>query len=602
MRGGVVVSVRTVWLIYISILVVVAVTPCAVRAGEITRGPYLQDVREDGVIVAWEGTGFSGPVVVYGETSVEESSAPASCVGVHCHVTLSGLAPDSHFLYEVRDGTGPLAPAGTFLTAPDWPRPFRFVVFGDNRSDHASHSMVVDMMLAEEFDLVINTGDMVSDGEVEDQWDVFFGIEADLFHSRPFYPAVGNHEEHDGAIPIVERLFHTPAVTSGSGQMSYYSFDYGNVHFVVIDDFVHVLPWYLCALLGKLYDNCFTADQEAWIKADLAAAAADPEVEHVFIVVHEGPYSSKEHRTGSAAMRALLPTFATSKVRIIFSGHDHIYEHGISGNGLHYVVTGGGGAPLYDSTPDIMNQMFPHEILMVESVHNFQIVEVAGEWVKMSTWDVDNAAIIDEIELGTSPACVSPEDCVAGEAGSCDGAWDCIEFECVWVCAPPPACETPADCPAPSEDACPGNWECTPEGTCLWVCTPEPECLDDAGCQDKPPLSDCVDGAFQCTDGACEWVCPPPLPPDTVEDIGAMSPDIVASPDLTRSDLAPSEEAKTPSADTNLPMHDVPGSRSGGCTSGPAPRPVTILALVFLLMGIPGSRRRGSRVEMRRKS
>ena len=596
---------KTFWLIFITIFVGVVATPCAVRAGEITRGPYLQDVRQDGVIVAWEGTGFTGPVVVYGATSVEESSAPASCVGVHCHVKLSGLAPDSHFLYEVRDGTGTLAPAGTFLTAPDWPRPFNFVVFGDNRSDHASHSMVVDMMLAAEFDLVMNTGDMVSSGEVEEDWDVFFGVEADLFRSRPFYPAVGNHEEHDGAIPIVERLFHTPAGTSGSGQMSYYSFDYGNVHFVVIDDFVHVMPWYLCALIGKLYDDCFTADQEAWILADLAAAAADPEVEHVFIFAHEGPYSSKENRTGSTAMRALLPTFATSKVRIIFSGHDHLYEHGISGNGLHYVVTGGGGAPLYDSTPDFMNQMFPHEILEVESVHNFQIVEIAGEWVKMSTWDVDNAMIIDEIELGTPPACVSPADCADGEVGSCDGAWDCVNFECVWVCAPPPPCETPADCPPPADDACPGQWECTPEETCLWVCAPEPECLDDAGCQDKPPLSDCVDGAFQCTDGACEWVCPPPLSPDSDMDITQdqqEATDHVAVPDLPQADLASSEDAKAPTADTTLPVHDVPGSRSGGCSSGPAPRPVTILALVFLVVGVLGARRRGSRLEVRRRT
>ena len=549
------------------------------EAGEITRGPYLQDVRLDGVVVAWEGLAFSGALVAFGASSLEESSAPAVCVGVHCHAVLTGLPPDSDFLYEVRDGTGALAPSGTFRTAPDWPRPFRFVVFGDNRADHASHSMVVDMILADEFDLVVNTGDMVSDGEVEDQWDVFFGIEAELFRSRPFYPAVGNHEESDGAVPIVERVFHTPFISSGSGEETYYSFDYGNVHFLVIDNFVHVHPWYLCVLQGKMYDNCFTPDQESWIHADLASAAGDPAIEHVFVFVHEGPYSSKENRTGSAAMRELLPTFATSKVRIVFSGHDHLYEHGISGNGLHYVVTGGGGAPLYDSTPDLLNQMFPHEVLMAESVHNFQVVEVAGDWVKMSTWDVDNGKIIDDIELGTPPACVTPEDCAEGAPGGrCEGAWECVALECVWICAPPPSCQLPDDCPAPDEGACPGQWECTPAGTCLWVCAPEAECQGDPDCADKPPLSGCPGGAFQCTDSVCEWLCPPPPVDDGAE----------AAPDILINEEVPMESVQVLDVGPEgLPAEE---GRSRGCAAAGASSPGA--AGMLLLLAIVGLLRR----------
>jgi len=569
------------------------------EAGEITRGPYLQDVRTDGVVVAWEGLDLSGSMVAFGAASLDEHGAAAVCAGVHCHAVLTGLPADADFMYEVRDGAGALAPAGTFRTAPDWPRPFRFVVFGDNRSDHASHSMVVDMMLADDFDLVMNTGDMVSDGELEDQWDVFFGIEAELFRSRPFYPAVGNHEEHDGAIPIVERVFHTPSASSGSGEVSYYSFDYGNVHFLVIDDFVHVFPWYLCILQGKMYDNCFTPDQEAWIHADLAAAAADPVVEHVFVFVHEGPYSSKENRTGSAAMRELLPLFATSKVRIVFSGHDHLYEHGISGNGLHYVVTGGGGAPLYDSKPDFLNQMFPHEILMVESIHNFQLVEVAGEWVKMSTWDVDGAQVIDEIELGTPPACVAAEDCADGEPGTCEGAWGCIDLECVWVCAPPPPCQSPGDCPEPAEGACHGQWECTPEETCLWVCAPESECQGDADCSDKPPLSDCPGGAFQCTEGACEWLCQPPAedvseatPGDMVQDQDIPTGDGAAqSGDAAALDRIDGEEVSTSGVSGLIPASD--GAGTGGCAAGPGGAAAAGgLVLVLALAGLLAHRRR----------
>ncbi|MBM4371351.1 MAG: metallophosphoesterase [Deltaproteobacteria bacterium] len=548
------------WRLFPVLGILVVACPYA-AAGTITRGPYLQNVRWDGITIAWEGTGFSGPVVAYGLQTVEEDTSAPQCEGVHCAVVLQGLQPDAMYLYEVRDGGGVLAEAATFRTAPHWPRPFRFVVFGDTRSDQASHSMVVEAILADEFELVFNTGDMVSDGEVEEQWDLFFGIEEDLLRSKPYYPAMGNHEEDDGEIPIPERLFHTPSLESGSGQMSYYSFDYANVHFTVLDDFVHVNPWYLCLLQGKVYDNCFTAEQLAWIEDDLAKASQDPTIDHVFVLVHEGPYSSKEGRTGSAAMRDLLPLFAESKVRIIFSGHDHLYEHGISGNGIHYVVSGGGGAPLYDSEPTVINQLFPHELLLVSEVHNFQVVEVAGPWVSMTAFDVDANEVLDTLELGTPPGCVEPADCGTVPGGTCEGAWECIAWECLWVCAPPPPCAAPTDCPAAPADACLGHWECTPEGTCLWVCDPDPECVDDTGCADRPPLTDCPGGMFQCSSNVCEWVCPPPgedvvAGPDVAAD---TVPDVAASPD---EGSGPSPDA--PAADTTADPGPVPQVHPGG--------------------------------------
>ena len=45
------------------------------------------------------------------------------------------------------------------------------------------------------------------------------------------------------------------------------------------------------------------------------------------------------------------PLLAAAKVDVLFCGHDHLYERGMgvtpSGK-LTYVITGGGGAPLYD--------------------------------------------------------------------------------------------------------------------------------------------------------------------------------------------------------------------------------------------------------------
>ena len=48
-----------------------------------------------------------------------------------------------------------------------------------------------------------------------------------------------------------------------------------------------------------------------------------------------------------APMTALVPLFEKHGVSAAFFGHDHNYQHYLR-NGIHYVITGGGGAPLYD--------------------------------------------------------------------------------------------------------------------------------------------------------------------------------------------------------------------------------------------------------------
>ena len=49
--------------------------------------------------------------------------------------------------------------------------------------------------------------------------------------------------------------------------------------------------------------------------------------------------------------RRLEPIFTAGKVQVVLCGHDHNYQHHFA-NGIHYIVSGGGGAPLYDVRPD----------------------------------------------------------------------------------------------------------------------------------------------------------------------------------------------------------------------------------------------------------
>ncbi len=556
------------------LLCLVMLSVVSTASAQVTRGPFLQQVMENSALVVCEGALSPPPEVFLTAADGGQYVASCQCISSHCLCPLAGLTPSTGYAYGLRQDGVNLG-EGQFVTAPVGPESFQFAVHGDNRSDHVAHATVVENLLGENLAFVVNTGDMVSDGEVEEQWDEFFAIEGELLASVPIYPAVGNHEEHDGEIAIYERTFELPAQACGSGEESYYSFDYANAHFVVIDDFVQVHPWYECLLIGKLYDNCLTNDQLSWLNIDLAQAAADPTIDHVFVIVHEGPYSSKQGRTGSAAVRDLLPLFAKSKVKVIFGGHDHYFEHGVTGNGIDYVISGGGGAPLYDIAPGVLSQIAPHDVLVNKSTHNYQVVTVTGPHINVVTRDVDELALLDEFDVGSPPSCVVAPDCDGEQEGTCPGTFECIDFVCVWVCDAPPPCETEADCPEPPEGVCPGHWQCSLAHTCQWLCDPAPECTIGADCLAKEPFNQCPAGIWQCVDEVCEWYCPPPVGP---------GPDVVSSPDGVVLDGAGQEdqgtqegpdgtapEATVPdlATDSLPPVSKPPSAKSGGCSATP---------------------------------
>jgi len=198
------------------------------HAQEITHGPYLQDLRTDGATVVWEGPGWAGatPSVGFGVAATDENNLPCTCQAAHCWCDITGMQPDVVYLYDIKNGGVEVNEGGTFRTAPDYAKPFKFAVFGDNRSDHSSHQLVIDAMI-DDYAFIFNTGDMVSDGKVEAQWQQFFEIETPLLRNVPLYPSVGNHEVDGEDLDIFLRLFHTPAQASGSGEKSYYSYNYG---------------------------------------------------------------------------------------------------------------------------------------------------------------------------------------------------------------------------------------------------------------------------------------------------------------------------------------------------------------------------------------
>ena len=97
-------------------------------------------------------------------------------------------------------------------------------------------------------------------------------------------------------------------------------------------------------------------------------------------------------RAESEKLRARLdPIFTEGKVQLVVSGHDHDYQHHVA-NGIHYIVSGGGGAPLYSVTPDL-----PFVRKAVKT-HHYCEVSVDGNKLHFKAVE-PNGTMVDEFEL-----------------------------------------------------------------------------------------------------------------------------------------------------------------------------------------------------------
>jgi hypothetical protein len=81
--------------------------------------------------------------------------------------------------------------------------------------------------------------------------------------------------------------------------------------------------------------------------------------------------------------------FVQYDVDIVFSGHDHQYYRALR-DGIYYVITGGGGAPLYG-----IDETAPHWQAgdVGNSVHHYCHVEVTLTHVHITVYMTDGTAI-----------------------------------------------------------------------------------------------------------------------------------------------------------------------------------------------------------------
>ena len=213
----------------------------------------------------------------------------------------------------------------------------------------------------------------------------------------------GNHEEK-GDNANVNNFIYTNLPEQDTTTGVYYSFDYNNAHFAILNS----------NNLGD--DDGLSQEQIDWLIADMTASDADWK----FVALHKGPYTNGSHYDDDdvIAIRAQLQTLMPQLgIDIVFQGHDHVFmrtgvmnnnvvvdtaTENVSYNGLDYTakvnpdgtiysINGTIGVKHYQPKPESeTSKLFPNgETVLYFELPTYSYIQIDGDTLYFDSYVVD---------------------------------------------------------------------------------------------------------------------------------------------------------------------------------------------------------------------
>jgi hypothetical protein len=301
--------------------------------------------------------------------------------GFFHHAEVAELAAGTAHTYRIGHADETRTGEAGFRTAPSGRAAFTFTAFGDQGIDQGGQPPVqpsANTALAQSFEPALHlvVGDLAYANGNQAVWDDWFGMIEPMASSTAWMPCIGNHEIESqldvagtgdswgawGYDPYRNR-FALPS--NGHDELAgcFYGFRYASTAVVSIDN---------NDVNDEITHNVGYSGgrQRAWVERTLAAAAADPGIDFIVVLMHQCAFSSStKHGSDEGVRRAWFELFSRYGVDLVLQGHDHIYErtHAMQGErvagadlpyrtdaGTVYVVCGNGGAvqePLQPAQP-----------------------------------------------------------------------------------------------------------------------------------------------------------------------------------------------------------------------------------------------------------
>lgn len=439
--------------------------------------------------VTWHSDSTADPSIIEFGTTPEfdgvaqgaSALAPGDLDAVH-EVALTGLLPATEYHYHV-GGPGGWSPTYTFKTGiPDACEPFRFIALGDNRDDLGwGPSIHWNSVISEAFDqnpaFIVNTGDLVKDGDEDQQWLHYLEATDPRMASIPMMPSLGNHDDDkvDGDAAMYNQLFAMPR-NDVSGTEDYYFFTYGDAIFVALSSQTFEGGTEIFGEQAEWLDKVLTENPKTWKFVYFHHPIYTGVIGAPFFELGHPPNEKNQNAT-------LVPVFDKHHVDVVFNGHNHFYQRfepmccgggadmgqptGDPATGTTYIVTGGGGATTYDIPfiPELICLSTANSVAC-SGKHHYVLAEIAGSSLHLQVWTTEsqllsntesNVDIVDEwtiVKDGPAPDCSGPDP--EPDPPPVEAEPDPVPVEEEPVAEPPPSAAEQEPVAEPIEDTATG--------------------------------------------------------------------------------------------------------------------------------------------------
>lgn len=376
-----------------------------------------------GFTLSWVDTSASPASTVTltrpdGVVAIEGRVVPGPTPGVVYEARLPALAPNATYSYAIGERAFPLTPP----PAPG--EPFRLAFLGDMGVTREA-GLAVEAIAAANASLVLHVGDVSYAGGDPMIWKSWFDLVEPVASRVPWIPALGNHEgdvlgaatdeaavvdPHEQA--IFRQRFPQPDDTF------WFSFDWAGVHLIALDTFSELT---------------MPSEEIAWLEADLAASK---DAAWTIAFFHEPPYSSNAaHGSSPRAHGAFARILEEGGVDLVVTGHDHSYERTyalrdgtvvgkandtLEGSGTVYVVTGGGGASLYETFVDPQ----PEWSAAREAAHHILVLDVTPQRIEGRVVATAGSDFTDSFSISRpAPSAAQEEPAMNATPAASLGLW-----------------------------------------------------------------------------------------------------------------------------------------------------------------------------------
>jgi tartrate-resistant acid phosphatase type 5 len=287
-------------------------------------------------------------------------------------------AADERWLVEERGATIPgfmRRPPPVFsVKAGD--QPIRVVGMGDFGSGSQAQrdvaAAIVQMGKANRFDFGLTFGDNFypsgmkgpDDPRWRDWWETLYSPLGIVF-----YPTLGNHEWYSDDGAVAEIAYRSPTWSFPS---PYYTFTAGPVQFFAID------TTEICE------------EEILWLERAIGSSAARWKV----VYGHHPVFApERDAKSGSYLkyMQGRLWPAMRGRVDAYLCGHQHAMAHMDARDGVHFFMSGGGGAPLSKVAPESPGTRF------AESTFGFLTLEASAQRMSIAIFDTDGKPFDSEV-------------------------------------------------------------------------------------------------------------------------------------------------------------------------------------------------------------